>query len=191
MLPARISSSTLSAWTRISLVSSSSSMPGGLSSKNSQSGPKSPANRSFYGRSPARSNRPVLQYFPKNVQGSDQNLFHCNHLRVLNRQIEMRRAGVPQVVYSAILASILLDMFIVVVLWCGPQHGRVQAVASEAPRSGCSRFDFSVADLRDGGLLARADSDEVEAIVRKVRAKNYGLRTLVHEVVQSKLFRHK
>ncbi len=42
-----------------------------------------------------------------------------------------------------------------------------------------------------GGPPARADRPEIDAIVRKARAKNYGFRTLVHEVVQSQLFRHK
>jgi mono/diheme cytochrome c family protein len=36
-----------------------------------------------------------------------------------------------------------------------------------------------------------ADQAEIEAIVRKVRDKDYGLRTLIHEVVQSKPFRTK
>jgi predicted RNA-binding protein associated with RNAse of E/G family len=36
-----------------------------------------------------------------------------------------------------------------------------------------------------------ADKPEIEAIVAKVREKNYGLRTLVHEIVQSKLFQNK
>jgi hypothetical protein len=42
-----------------------------------------------------------------------------------------------------------------------------------------------------GAAPTTADRPEIEAIVRKVRAKNYGLRTLVHEIVQSKLFQHK
>jgi len=36
-----------------------------------------------------------------------------------------------------------------------------------------------------------ADKAEIAAVVAKVRDKNYGLRTLVHEIVQSKLFRNK
>jgi len=36
-----------------------------------------------------------------------------------------------------------------------------------------------------------ADEPEIDAIVRKIRDKNYGLRTLVHEIVQSELFRRK
>ncbi len=32
---------------------------------------------------------------------------------------------------------------------------------------------------------------EIEAIVGRVREKNYGLRTLVHEIVQSAMFRTK
>jgi len=36
-----------------------------------------------------------------------------------------------------------------------------------------------------------ADKDAVEAIVTKVETKNYGLRSLMHEIVQSDLFRNK
>lgn len=36
-----------------------------------------------------------------------------------------------------------------------------------------------------------SDAAEVDAIVRKLREKNYGLRTLAHEIVQSKLFQTK
>ena len=32
---------------------------------------------------------------------------------------------------------------------------------------------------------------EVDAIVAKIKAKNYGLRSLVHEIVQNDLFRTK
>ena len=39
-----------------------------------------------------------------------------------------------------------------------------------------------------GGVPEAADQPEIEAIVAKIRDKNYGLRTLVHEIVQSKLF---
>jgi hypothetical protein len=42
-----------------------------------------------------------------------------------------------------------------------------------------------------GAAPMTADRPEVEAIVRKVRARKYGLRTLVHEIVQSKLFQTK
>jgi mono/diheme cytochrome c family protein len=42
-----------------------------------------------------------------------------------------------------------------------------------------------------GGAPGTVDKPEVEAIVRKVREKNYGFRTLVHEIVQSKLFENK
>ena len=62
--------------------------------------------------------------------------------------------------------------------------------------------------LRDKPQLARAltaklmtyatgrapqdsDRDAVEAIVTKIRAKDYGLRSLMHEIVQSRIFRHK
>jgi hypothetical protein len=42
-----------------------------------------------------------------------------------------------------------------------------------------------------GAPPAAADKPEIEAIVGKVREKNYGLRTLVHEIVQSKAFQNK
>jgi uncharacterized protein DUF1592/uncharacterized protein DUF1588/uncharacterized protein DUF1587/uncharacterized protein DUF1585/uncharacterized protein DUF1595 len=42
-----------------------------------------------------------------------------------------------------------------------------------------------------GGAPRAADQPEIEAIVRKVRDRSYGLRTLVHEIVQSKAFRNK
>jgi cytochrome c553 len=42
-----------------------------------------------------------------------------------------------------------------------------------------------------GGPPERGDREEIEAILRKVRAKDHGLRTLVHEIVQSRLFRNK
>jgi hypothetical protein len=42
-----------------------------------------------------------------------------------------------------------------------------------------------------GGPLARADRTEIDAIVARLRSKDHGFRTLVHEIVQSKLFRRK
>lgn len=42
-----------------------------------------------------------------------------------------------------------------------------------------------------GVPLTRADEMKVEAIVEAVRGKNYGFRSLVHEVVQSRLFQNK
>jgi len=42
-----------------------------------------------------------------------------------------------------------------------------------------------------GGAPQAADNAEIDAIVGKIRDKNYGLRTLVHEIVQSKLFQNK
>jgi mono/diheme cytochrome c family protein len=42
-----------------------------------------------------------------------------------------------------------------------------------------------------GGPPTLADQPEVEAIVGKLREKNYGLRSLVHEIVQSKAFQYK
>jgi hypothetical protein len=42
-----------------------------------------------------------------------------------------------------------------------------------------------------GASPTTADKVEIEAIVKQVRAKDYGLRTLVHEIVQSKMFQNK
>jgi hypothetical protein len=42
-----------------------------------------------------------------------------------------------------------------------------------------------------GGTPEASDRAEVEAIVARLREKNYGLRSLVHELVQSRLFREK
>jgi mono/diheme cytochrome c family protein len=42
-----------------------------------------------------------------------------------------------------------------------------------------------------GGAIRTADRGEIEAIVAKVRQRNYGFRTLIHEIVQSRLFREK
>ena len=42
-----------------------------------------------------------------------------------------------------------------------------------------------------GGPPAKADKPEIDAIVAQLRTKNYGFRTLVHEIVQSDLFLNK
>jgi len=42
-----------------------------------------------------------------------------------------------------------------------------------------------------GGVVETADKAEIEAIVARLREKEYGMRTLVHEVVQSGVFRSK
>jgi hypothetical protein len=42
-----------------------------------------------------------------------------------------------------------------------------------------------------GAAPSMADKPEVEAIVKAVQPKDYGFRTLVHEIVQSKLFQFK
>ena len=42
-----------------------------------------------------------------------------------------------------------------------------------------------------GAAPEAADKPEIEAVVTKVRDKNYGLRTLVQEIVQSKVFQNK
>ena len=42
-----------------------------------------------------------------------------------------------------------------------------------------------------GAVPTAADRPEIDTIVRKIRDKDYGLRTLVHEIVQSKAFQNK
>ena len=42
-----------------------------------------------------------------------------------------------------------------------------------------------------GSPIQFADTEEVDAIVKRASTKNHGLRTLIHEVVQSRLFRSK
>lgn len=42
-----------------------------------------------------------------------------------------------------------------------------------------------------GAAPSAGDKEAVEAIVKQVKAKDYGLRTLVHEITQSELFRRK
>jgi mono/diheme cytochrome c family protein len=42
-----------------------------------------------------------------------------------------------------------------------------------------------------GSAPAKSDRPEVEAVVARIRAKEFGFRSLVHEVVQSKLFQNK
>jgi mono/diheme cytochrome c family protein len=42
-----------------------------------------------------------------------------------------------------------------------------------------------------GGVPETVDKPEIETIVKTVREKNYGFRTLVHEIIQSKLFQSK
>src|SRR5205823_9668235 len=42
-----------------------------------------------------------------------------------------------------------------------------------------------------GGTPAKADQPEIEAIIGRSRSKEYGLRTLIHEIGQSKMCQHK
>jgi hypothetical protein len=42
-----------------------------------------------------------------------------------------------------------------------------------------------------GAPPTTSDRDEIENIVAKTRADDYGLRSMIHEVVQSKIFQHK
>lgn len=42
-----------------------------------------------------------------------------------------------------------------------------------------------------GAAPRTADQAEIESIVRQAREKDYGLRSLIHEIVASKLFLNK
>ena len=42
-----------------------------------------------------------------------------------------------------------------------------------------------------GASPGKSDQPEIEAVVAKIRSKDYGLRTLIHEIVQSKVFQSK
>jgi len=42
-----------------------------------------------------------------------------------------------------------------------------------------------------GGAPAKSDQPEIEAIVSRIRSRDYGLRALIHEIVQSKVFQYK
>src|SRR5205823_3920316 len=42
-----------------------------------------------------------------------------------------------------------------------------------------------------GGTPEKSDQPQIEAIIARSRAKDYGLRTLIHEIVQSKVFQYK
>ena len=46
-------------------------------------------------------------------------------------------------------------------------------------------------DLRIVAEPQFADREVIEQIVAQVKTKNYGFRTLVHEIVQSRPFKHK
>ena len=48
-----------------------------------------------------------------------------------------------------------------------------------------------LATYATGAAPQLGDQAEIEAIVRSIRAKDYGMRALVHEIVQSRLFLHK
>jgi transposase len=48
-----------------------------------------------------------------------------------------------------------------------------------------------LATYATGGAPESADKPEVERVLERARAKDYGLRTMVHEIVQSRLFREK
>ena len=44
---------------------------------------------------------------------------------------------------------------------------------------------------QDDASIRSGDPSEIEEIVKRVRGKNYGLRSRIHEIVQSRLFREK
>ena len=76
-----------------------------------------------------------------------------------------------------------------VAMWSGPRN-----ISTALLRSWGNRADTWVTDeplyghyLRRTGLSHPGG----EAIMRNIRERDYGLRTLVHEVVKSKLFQNK
>ena len=48
-----------------------------------------------------------------------------------------------------------------------------------------------LATYATGAAPEAADKREIDEIVARARAKDYGLRTLVHEIVESRMFQHK
>ena len=73
-----------------------------------------------------------------------------------------------------------------------PEHRRVQATAAEGQGPAGPRPDREAADLRHGRhARRRPTSRRSRRSSRKIRDKNYGFRTLVHEIVQSKVFQSK
>ena len=48
-----------------------------------------------------------------------------------------------------------------------------------------------IATYATGGSPEAGDQSEIEEIVRRIRGKNYGLKSMVHEIVQSRMFREK
>jgi hypothetical protein len=48
-----------------------------------------------------------------------------------------------------------------------------------------------LATYATGGAPEACDQSEIEEIVSRIRGKNYGLKSLLHELVQSRMFREK
>ena len=72
------------------------------------------------------------------------------------------------------------------------EHRRVQATAARTTRtSSPAPWRQSCSPTPPAPRPTAADQPEIEAIVGKIRDKEYGLRSLVHEIVQSDVFRHK
>ena len=59
--------------------------------------------------------------------------------------------------------------------------------------TGCWTKDVTAWDAgyATGAAPTAADKPEIDGIVRSIRDKNYGFRSLVHEIVQSALFQNK
>ena len=71
------------------------------------------------------------------------------------------------------------------------EHRRVQANPPERPTRLARALATKLIAYATGRAPQEADSAAVDAIVTRIGAKDDGLRTLVHEIVQSELFQNK
>jgi len=71
------------------------------------------------------------------------------------------------------------------------EHRRVQATAAEGQGSVGPRAAEKLLTYATGAAPEATDKAEIEVIVKRDREKNYGFRSLVHEIVQSKMFQTK
>ena len=67
----------------------------------------------------------------------------------------------------------------------------LRALLAAEPERLARAFAGHLVTYATGAEVSFADRAVVDAIVRKAKAKNYGLRTLLHEIIQSDLFRTK
>ena len=68
---------------------------------------------------------------------------------------------------------------------CPPGSGRSESSSVRCPEERPEPRDAT------GGAPEATDRPEIEAILARLRAKNFGFRSLIHEIVQSKMFREK